>query len=539
MSGPVSPGAAVLVVDDDEGVLALVALALRKAGFDVIEATSGTVALEAIEHQSIAVVVSDVGLPGMSGFDVVRAIRLRPESATLPVILMTGSGDNDSVIEGLSAGADDFLPKPVRLDELVARVRAHLRTKSAWSQEIEGELRTRAGVVAALAHLTPSSGPNEAAMAVTAELVGHIDCEFVSVLELVRGEGLLELATYTRLAGLGRGGQLLHPSVARKVLARARQGPWVEEILPNDVAPRSEAFASADLGVVVGAPIYAANDLVGLLSIGIGRSEEPFQRGRQASLLAAAIDYASVLSAIAGPSLASGLLTKGIQANLRHVLSARQFHPVYQPIVELATGTIVGYEALTRFTDGTAPNVRFAEAASVELGSQFEIAAVAAALKESTGLPAGPFLSVNVSPAVVLQGSKRFRQMIRGETRPLILELTEHVPIEDYGSIRAAIDTLGFTGVAVDDAGAGYASLRHILELEPTFAKLDISLVRGIDGDRLRQALVAGLQYFASQTGCRLIAEGIETAAEAEALVRLGVDLGQGYFLGRPERLPS
>jgi EAL domain-containing protein (putative c-di-GMP-specific phosphodiesterase class I) len=272
------------------------------------------------------------------------------------------------------------------------------------------------------------------------------------------------------------------------------------------VAPRSEAFTSADLGVVVGAPIYAANELVGLLSIGIGRDEEPYQRGRQASLLAAAIDYASVLSAIAGPSLASGQRTKGIQANLRHILAARQFHAVFQPIVELATGTIVGFEALTRFADGTAPNVRFAEAASVELGSQYEIAAIAAALTESSGLPTGPFLSINVSPAVVLEGGRRFRRLIRGETRPLILELTEHVPIEDYGAIRAAIDALGFSGIAVDDAGAGYASFRHILELQPTYTKLDISLVRGIDGDRLRQALVAGLQYFASQADCRLIA---------------------------------
>ena len=90
--------------------------------------------------------------------------------------------------------------------------------------------------------------------------------------------------------------------------------------------------------------------------------------------------------------------------------------------------------------------------------------------------------------------------------------------------------------MAVDDAGAGYASLRHILELRPDYAKLDISLVRRIDGDDVRQALAAGLQYFASKVGCRLIAEGVETDEEAAVLQRLGIEFAQGYLFGRPEK---
>jgi EAL domain-containing protein (putative c-di-GMP-specific phosphodiesterase class I) len=123
--------------------------------------------------------------------------------------------------------------------------------------------------------------------------------------------------------------------------------------------------------------------------------------------------------------------------------------------------------------------------------------------------------------------------------RRIVLELTEHVPIGDYAQLRTAIDRLGDVQIAVDDAGAGYASLRHILELRPAYAKLDISLVRGIDGDDLRQAMAAGIQYYALRTGCRLVAEGVETEAEADTLRDLGVDLGQGYLFGRPERLPE
>src|SRR3954454_16141040 len=109
----------VLVGDDDEGVRALTAVVLRRAGFQVIEAASGTAPIDIIAAQRVGVVVCDLAMPGMSGLDLIRAIRHRPETATLPVLLVTGSGDDRSVIEGLDAGADDFLSKPVRLDELV------------------------------------------------------------------------------------------------------------------------------------------------------------------------------------------------------------------------------------------------------------------------------------------------------------------------------------------------------------------------------------------------------------------------------------
>ena len=91
--------------------------------------------------------------------------------------------------------------------------------------------------------------------------------------------------------------------------------------------------------------------------------------------------------------------------------------------------------------------------------------------------------------------------------------------------------------LAVDDAGAGFASLRHILELDPAFVKLDISLIRGIDRDPAKQALVAGMRHFARTTKRRLIAEGVETEAEARTLAELDVRLVQGYRFGRPAPL--
>lgn len=217
------------------------------------------------------------------------------------------------------------------------------------------------------------------------------------------------------------------------------------------------------------------------------------------------------------------------------MLDGAQFHPVYQPIVELETRVIVGFEALTRFDDSIPPDVRFAEAASVGLGSDFELATIRAALDGAAPLADGAFLSLNCSPEFVLSGDRRFRRLVKAAKRRLVIELTEHVAIENYPVVRRALARLGDVGVAVDDAGAGYSSFRHILELRPGYVKLDVSLMRGIEGDDLRQALVAGLQYFADRTGCRLIAEGVESEAQADVLLRLGVEYGQGYLYGRPE----
>lgn len=207
---------------DDAPTRALLAIRLRRAGFDVVEAGSGEAALGVIEGEAISLVVLDVGLAGMSGTDVVRALRERPQTATLPVILLTGKGYEYSIVTGLGAGADDYLAKPVQLDELVARVRAHLRSNAAWSSAIEDELRARSGIVQALGHLALSPIPEEAAETVVAELARRTECDFISVTQCLRGDRLRELATCDPIAGVRRGGVLLGPSLSRDNVARPR-----------------------------------------------------------------------------------------------------------------------------------------------------------------------------------------------------------------------------------------------------------------------------------------------------------------------------
>jgi EAL domain-containing protein (putative c-di-GMP-specific phosphodiesterase class I)/DNA-binding response OmpR family regulator len=532
------PSGTVLVVDDQDDLRRLLVLALRRHDFEVVEAGTGEAAMDILQTQPVDVLVLDMGLPGMSGTAVVEALRLRAETATLPVLLMTGSGTDRSVIEGLEAGADDFLAKPVRLDELVARVRAHLRSRAAWSGVVEDELRIRTSVVGALGHMALSSDPEAVAEAVVNEIARRTDSPFIEVLQLTSGDRLQPLAASSQSGGVTRGGPTLPQRRARLLLARASEGPWVERPV-REQGDEDGPLWSARLGLVAGAPIYAGEVLVGLLLIGSLAEQAGTVRDRPAKLMAAAIDYASILTAVAGTALADRRETGDEQARLRQDLAARAYHSVFQPIIELETRRVVGFEALTRFDDGTPPDVRFADATRLGLGSEFELAAIEAALAEAHRLPSDTFLSLNVSPSVALAAGELLKGRLNGNQRQIVLELTEHVPISDYLPLRQAIDRLGKVQIAVDDAGAGYASLRHILELRPAFAKLDISLVRGIDGDELRQAMAAGMQYYALRSGCRLVAEGVETDEEARVLLELGVDLAQGYLFGRPERLPA
>ncbi len=527
----------ILVVDDVDDLRRLVGIALRRAGFNVLEAASGEEALETVRTSAVDLVVLDMGLPGMSGTEVIRALRKRPETITLPVLLMTGSGTSESVVENLDAGANDFLAKPVRLDELVARVRAHMRSNEAWSGLVEDELRVRSSVVSALSRMTLSAEPEAAAEAIVDELARRTDSPFISVLQLVSGNRLQPLATYNRGDRLRRGGPPVRAHAS--VMTKAREGPWAERAPVGGPGAADGPSSLAGIALLAGAPIYAGGAVVGVLNIGAGGAGFTPSPAEQAKLMAAAIDYASILSAVAGSALADRRHVAEVRSKLRRDLSAQAFYPVFQPIVALQTREVVGFEALSRFTDGTAPDVRFAEAAVLGMGDEFELAAIDAALAEATKLPEGKFLTLNVSPAVTLSAGKRLRRKLGGSSRRLVLELTEHEPIDDYAPLRNAIAALGNVQIAVDDAGAGYASMRHILELRPAFAKLDVSLVRGIDGDELRQAMAAGLQHYALRTGCLVVAEGVETQEEASALQGLGVDLGQGYLFGRPEPLTA
>ena len=254
----------------------------------------------------------------------------------------------------------------------------------------------------------------------------------------------------------------------------------------------------------------------------------------------AASPFASLFSTILGPSLDHQLRRAETVDRVRRTIADDQLRTVFQPVVDLDDGEVVGYEALTRFPPDPPIAVGdwFTAAADAGCGTDLELAAARRAITYLPRIDGGCFLAVNVSPRTAT--TTELADVIRAsDPRRVVLEITEHAPVDDYAALGRALDELRKLGVrlAIDDAGAGFASLRHVLRLTPDLIKLDLSLVHRIDADPLRRALATSLITFASEAGATIVAEGIETRFECDTLVALGVRFGQGFHLGRPEPL--
>jgi EAL domain-containing protein (putative c-di-GMP-specific phosphodiesterase class I) len=239
------------------------------------------------------------------------------------------------------------------------------------------------------------------------------------------------------------------------------------------------------------------------------------------------------------------LAAEQLAVNIRDVVAAGQALEMHlQPIVALdkPLGTAVGYEALARFVTSPyePPNIWLERATHAGLHHELELSCVRGALAHLAALPATPYLAVNVSPATLV--SAEFERLVSDvDANRLVVEVTEHEVVREYDSLVQVIGGLRERGVrlAVDDAGAGFASFRHVLELSPEIIKLDTHLIRGVSEDRSREALVRSLVSFAEDVGATLIAEGIETRDDLMTLRNARVPLGQGYLFAHPGPAPT
>jgi EAL domain-containing protein (putative c-di-GMP-specific phosphodiesterase class I) len=244
--------------------------------------------------------------------------------------------------------------------------------------------------------------------------------------------------------------------------------------------------------------------------------------------------------------MAACQLIGGMEAKREHeekraailgVIERKEFNFVYQPIWDFRLPQPAGFEALCRFTAEPyrSPDQWFYEAFEAGCGVLLELAAIEKALEALGALKDDTFLSINAAPLTILSGELA-PLLGKVAMKQVVLEVTEHARVDDYPALLKALAPLRAGGVrlAVDDAGAGYASLQHIIQLNPDVIKLDMALTRAVDTDPARRALASALIFFAGETGSIIVAEGIETQSELETLRVLGVPRGQGYFLGRP-----
>ena len=211
---------------------------------------------------------------------------------------------------------------------------------------------------------------------------------------------------------------------------------------------------------------------------------------------------------------------------------------VFQPIVDLTRGQIVGYEALARFGDPglRTPGPYLAAAAACGRDADLEAHLVAQGLAARATVPAGCFLSINVSPALLASQQVWSLLRVEDDLDGLVIELTEHVPVDNLLALRKRIDSLRERGalLALDDTGAGWSGLRQVAELRPDIVKLDRSLVTDVDLDPVKQGLMEVVSQFVGRLGSRMLVEGVERPEELDTVARLGISLAQGWLLGRP-----
>ena len=208
-----------------------------------------------------------------------------------------------------------------------------------------------------------------------------------------------------------------------------------------------------------------------------------------------------------------------------------------QPVIGLRTGKVWGLEALARFPGHPQPGPAawFRGAARAGWGPALETVALCGALDVLDRLPASMTLTVNLSPRALLREDV-IELLLDATPSRLLVEITEHEPVHDYSALERPLGQLRDAGVriGIDDFGAGHSSLRHVLQLAPDLVKLDISIIRNVDVDPSRQALVEAMLAFCSRVGADVIAEGVEQPGELRSLLELGVEYGQGWFLARP-----
>jgi PAS domain S-box-containing protein len=470
--------------------------------------------------------ILDSGAQSKSYYDAMGAALAHGVSWTADVVYRRKNGSLYHVSSVTSPiwGTDDSITGYVD----VARDVSHERALETQTAQL---VRERALIADTLRSL-PSGGDPEATAELFCRQVASLSDIVVTSLLGFESDGAASPLAFVVPGSPALGLRPFTVQRSRYLHGRSKTGPWVSEWIDDPTHPYRDIIRGLGVRAFAYAPVQSQGALHGLLTIG---SSRPDAVARLSEQLGALVDFADLAGALLGPQLTDRGVARRVRAEIEAIIEERAFAPMFQPIVDMRTGLTIGYEALTRFTDGTAPDRRFGDAAAIGLGGELELATLEAAIDAArTGVPRSRFLHLNVSPELVVRGTA-LGELLREVPHRVVLEITEHAIVRDYAAFRTGIAALGRpVRLAVDDAGAGFASLRHILELDPAFVKLDISLIRGIDRDRAKQGLVAGMRHFARTTKCRLIAEGVESEAEARILTELDIRLVQGYRFGRP-----
>ena len=292
---------------------------------------------------------------------------------------------------------------------------------------------------------------------------------------------------------------------------------------------------AAPIGSFIGVPLQLSDGTPYGALCGLGHEPDQTLDERD-------VRFMSMLGELIVPDLDEQRRQERLHADLMRLVDTDMVDVAYQPIIDLLAERCIGVEALARFPESFGPpDVTLAAAKTVGLGLELERLAIREAWKIIPYLGPTQFLALNVSPEALVELAHRANLRPELDLAQVVVEVTEHAAVESYAALHRELAPLRRRGlrIAVDDAGAGYASLRHVLELQPDFIKVDRSLIHGIADDHARRVAVGAFRSLAVDLGATVVAEGIERPADLQAVRELGLHTGQGYLLGRPTMSPT
>jgi len=539
----------ILIVDDDEDVLLIVQTILDNAGYSAITARNGREGVEKAIESKPDLILLDVMMPELSGWEVCTTLKSAPETRRIPVAMLTVKAEIRDLITGMQVGADDYITKPFTRRKLLSTVRRLLDAKresppSYLTTENE-EVRFKNLLFDAVTELPTVPVIIDALRDRLLDNrdmgVLYIDVEQYSHIEETYGwevfDGLLRHTAQTlrRMVGtvfatedfvaVNRAGgsdfyvfASLEPGedAMGRLQRKARQ---VEESLRGSLDEAFGARIHKRIGVFVGHAVM-----------------RPSPQMRVERLV-----YRALRQAIAVATTKEEERQTLLRETFKDILRKRRVRTVYQPIFHLETMDVFGHEALTRGPAETAfesPELLFQFAGENEATWELEqLCLGSCAAHYSAG--SGRHLFINVEAESIAALSRKGPESVPPLfelKHPVVLEVTERSAIRDVPVFRGALAQLREQGfqIAIDDAGSGYASLQAIAELKPNFIKVANTLITGLRTDTIKRDVVEMLVNLSKRIDAVCVAEGIETPEDLEECRRLGIPYGQGFYLAVP-----
>jgi len=544
----------VLIVDDDDDILLIVQTILTSARYTTFIARNGREGLDMALRLQPDLILLDVMMPELSGWEVCTTLKNAPETRQIPVAMLTVKSEIRDLITGMQVGADDYLTKPFTRRGLLSAVRKLLdergeATSSTYLSADNEDARFRNLLFDPITELPTvpviidalrdrlSDSRDLGVLVVDVEQYSHIEDAYgwevfdgllrAAAKALRRMLGTI-FATEDFVAVNRAGGSDFYVfttlEAAEDSLARLqRKARQVEESLRGTL---DEAFGPRihkRIGVFVGQTVIQS---------------DPQMRVER-------LVYRALRQAIAIATTKEGERQSRLRENFKEILRKRSIRTVYQPIFDLNTMEVFGHEALTRGPVDTAfesPELLFDFAGEYEATWDLEQLCIESSAGHYSAQGEGLlFLNVEADSITALAARPEALTPLEHLRHRVILEVTERSAIRDVPVFREALATLRRQGfrVAIDDAGSGYASLQSIAELRPNFLKVANTLVTGLHADTIKRDVVEMLVNLSRRIDAPCVAEGIETPEDLDECRRLGIPFGQGFYLGVPEEIAA